>query len=102
MLYLTLNVGKVSIIYLNEDNEINIANFMSSSEWSERSRDLLNYVKEPPFAEGFTEVLVAGEPERIQMAERLSQGIPIDDETWKQILEASTMVGVSPLSSLRP
>ena len=81
---------------------INIANFMSSSEWSERSRDLLNYVKEPPFAEGFTEVLVAGEPERIQMAERLSQGIPIDDETWKQILEASTMVGVSPLSSLRP
>ncbi len=33
------------------------------------------------------------------MNERLGLGIPVDDETWKQITEAATSVGVSPLQS---
>tara|TARA_B100000029_G_scaffold499089_1_gene568944 strand:+ start:7849 stop:8913 length:1065 start_codon:yes stop_codon:yes gene_type:complete len=77
---------------------INIANFLDIEQWKEQSTELLEYVKEPPYAEGFTEVVVAGEPERMQMEKRLSEGIPVDEETWKQILEAASMVDVAPLS----
>ena len=55
---------------------------------------LIDYVKQPPFAEGFDEVLTAGEPERRRMADRLAQGIELDDETWRQIAGAAASVGV--------
>ena len=56
---------------------------------------LLDYVKQPPYAEGFDEILTPGEPERRRMAER-RDGIPLDDETWRQIAEAAASVGVGP------
>ena len=77
---------------------INIANFLDIEQWNEQSTELLEYVKEPPYAEGFNEVVLAGEPERIQMEKRLSEGLPVDEETWRQILEAASMVDVAPLS----
>ena len=60
---------------------------------------LLGFVKEPPYAPGFSEVLTAGEPERRTMAQRLASGVPLDDETWKQIADAATSVGVAPLEA---
>ncbi len=56
---------------------------------------LLDYVRQPPYAEGFDEILTPGEPERRRMAER-RDGIPLDDETWRQIAEAAASVGVGP------
>ena len=56
---------------------------------------LVGFVKEPPYAPGTSEILVAGEPERRTMADRLAQGIPLDDETWKQIADAAASVGVA-------
>jgi uncharacterized oxidoreductase len=41
-----------------------------------------------------TPVLVAGEPERIRRAERLANGIPIDDTTWRQICGAAEKLQV--------
>jgi uncharacterized oxidoreductase len=55
---------------------------------------LIDYVKSPPYAEGFDEVLTAGEPERRRMAERMANGIELDDETWRQIAGAAASVGV--------
>ena len=55
---------------------------------------LLGHAKEPPYAPGFSEVLTAGEPERRSMAQRLASGVPLDDETWKQIVAAGESVGV--------
>tara|TARA_B110000196_G_scaffold104850_1_gene91066 strand:+ start:994 stop:2061 length:1068 start_codon:yes stop_codon:yes gene_type:complete len=78
---------------------INIANFLDPEDWEQEVSELLEFVKEPPYAENFTEVLTAGEPERIKMDERFSSGIPVDEETWKQISEAATSVGVSPIQS---
>jgi uncharacterized oxidoreductase len=40
-------------------------------------------------------VLVAGEPERISRAERLAEGIPIDDSTWAQMREAAAKLQVN-------
>jgi uncharacterized oxidoreductase len=40
-------------------------------------------------------VLVPGDPERRTRAERLANGIPIEAETWRQIVEAGKSVGVA-------
>jgi uncharacterized oxidoreductase len=39
-------------------------------------------------------VLVPGDPERAMLAERKAEGIPIDDETWQEILAAAESVGL--------
>jgi uncharacterized oxidoreductase len=39
-------------------------------------------------------VLVAGEPERISMSRRLADGIPIDGNTWGELLAAAKAAGV--------
>jgi len=41
-------------------------------------------------------VLVAGEPERNTKAKRLAEGIPIDTNTWNEIIAAGKSVGVGP------
>ena len=38
-------------------------------------------------------VLVPGEPEQIMKAEREAEGVPIDDNTWEEILAAGDSVG---------
>ncbi|MGE3857584.1 MAG: Ldh family oxidoreductase [Dehalococcoidia bacterium] len=73
------------------------ARFMEAGAFVAMMAALVGHVKEPPYAPGVTEVLTAGEPERRTMAERLASGVPLDDETWKQIAEAATSVGVTPL-----
>ena len=57
---------------------------------------LIDWVKQPPFQEGVTEVLTAGEPERLSQAEREASGIPLDDNTWRQLTDAGESVGVAP------
>ena len=39
-------------------------------------------------------VLLPGEPERASRARRLREGIPVDAESWRQIVEAGEWVGV--------
>ncbi len=41
------------------------------------------------------EVLMPGDLERRRRSERLASGIPIDGETWQQIVDAGTSVGVA-------
>lgn len=56
---------------------------------------LIDYVKASPPANPDEPVLVPGEPERISRAERRANGIPIDDRTWREIVEAARSVGVT-------
>ena len=58
--------------------------------------DLIERVKQPPFAEGFDEVMTAGEPERRRRAERLAHGIDVEDSTWQQLCDAGVEVGAGP------
>lgn len=57
---------------------------------------LIDWVKQPPFAEGIDEILTAGEPERHSQSERNVDGIPVDDTTWQQLTDAAKSVGVEP------
>ncbi len=40
-------------------------------------------------------MLVPGDPERASRADRAANGIPIDDTTWAEIVEAGEKVGVA-------
>ena len=74
---------------------INISNFTDVETFKTQFEELVAHVKEPPYAPGHDEILIAGEPERRRMADRLANGIPLDDETWRQIAQAAELVGVS-------
>lgn len=59
----------------------------------ERVKD---WVKASPPAPGVKSVMVAGEPERLIRARRLAEGIYVDTETWREIVEAAESVGIRP------
>jgi hydroxycarboxylate dehydrogenase B len=56
---------------------------------------MIAWVKSASPADPDLPVLVAGEPERIARAERLAHGIPIDDETWSQLMAIAERYQVS-------
>lgn len=60
-----------------------------------------DWVKASPPAPGVEEVMVPGDPERKAKAERLANGVPIDDRTWEELLETGEMVGLSRDEALR-
>jgi uncharacterized oxidoreductase len=39
-------------------------------------------------------VLIPGDPERISRAARINNGVPIDDETWRELTVAARGVNV--------
>ena len=67
--------------------------FVGRGPFEDALARVIDYVKEPPYSEGADEILVPGEPERRRMAER-REGIPLDDETWRQLEQAAASVGV--------
>jgi uncharacterized oxidoreductase len=56
---------------------------------------LVKYVKASKLAPGFTEILIPGEPERKERPHREANGIPVDDETWRQICDTAQRYSVS-------
>ena len=56
---------------------------------------LIAYVKSARPRAGFDEVLVPGEPERRRRAERLAQGIEVDERTWAELLGAAGALGLA-------
>jgi uncharacterized oxidoreductase len=56
----------------------------------------IDWVKASPPREGVDSVLVAGEPERANRAQRTAQGIPVDGTTWQEILDAAAQLRVDP------
>lgn len=56
---------------------------------------MVDYLHSTTPAKGFDKVRVPGEPERESMAERMVNGIPIDDNTWAGVTGAAEVVGMS-------
>ena len=52
-----------------------------------RSRRCFGFVRSAPLAGGAEEILIPGEPEERTARERRAGGVPIDDETWRQITD---------------
>jgi uncharacterized oxidoreductase len=53
------------------------------------------HVKASPPANPDEPILVPGDPERGTRAERGADGVPVDDETWRELLEAGESVGIA-------
>ncbi len=48
----------------------------------------------PPAADADEDIMIAGEPERRALAKRRKEGIPMDDNTWKELLAIAAGLGV--------
>jgi LDH2 family malate/lactate/ureidoglycolate dehydrogenase len=74
---------------------IDIARFEPVDEFRARMDRLIRMLKTTPPATGYSEVLVAGEPEWRTEQERLRSGIPVGPGTWKALCEAGDRLGVA-------
>lgn len=63
---------------------------------------LIGWVKSSPPRPGTDAVLVAGEPERKARQKRLESGISIDANTWKELVEAAQLAGMSAMQIPTP
>jgi uncharacterized oxidoreductase len=55
---------------------------------------MIDYIRGAAPSEGIDRVRMPGDPERESAARRGADGIPIDDNTWRQIREAGVSVGL--------
>jgi hydroxycarboxylate dehydrogenase B len=52
------------------------------------------YITASPPRRADEPVLIPGDPERQSRARRIAEGVPIDDETWREIVEAARGVNI--------
>jgi len=74
---------------------IDPARFGTAEAFAREARAYLDWIRQSPPAPGFDRVRIAGEPERETRAQRERDGIPIDDETWKEIRAAAVKLKLS-------
>jgi hydroxycarboxylate dehydrogenase B len=60
------------------------------------AKSFLAWLRASRAAPGHDHVRIAGEPEREYRAQRERDGVPVDDETWKEILAAASKLKLSP------
>jgi len=80
---------------------IDISQFRERASFDQDVDQLVEYVKSSKLASGFSEILIPGEPEARERARRETQGIPVDDETWRQITETAERYGINPAKDAR-
>lgn len=68
--------------------------FTSPADYGRRVDWMIEQVKAVPPAEGFSEVLVPGEPE-LRERERRAAGVPIPEATWEAIAKTAEELGVT-------
>jgi Malate/L-lactate dehydrogenases len=73
---------------------LDVERFMPLAEFRKQVATFLAWVKTAPKVPGVTEILIPGEPEARLETERRRDGIPIEDETWRQIETLAAELGV--------
>jgi uncharacterized oxidoreductase len=66
-----------------------------ASAVAEAAASTAAHIRSSRVAPGFEQVLLPGEPERISAERRERDGIPIDDGTWREVLEAAAKLGIT-------
>ena len=78
---------------------IDPSKLVDNSFYAEELDATLKWVKASTPIDPDKPVLVPGEPEQIMKAERETNGIPIDDTTWEELLISAESVGIDRNSS---
>ena len=68
--------------------------FGSYKDYDDHMDDMIKRVKKVPPSPGFKEVLIPGDIERKIRLERLKNGIPITDKTWKATVKLAKSLGI--------
>jgi len=74
---------------------LDIGQFAGSAHFLQEIQALAESVRTCPWAEGVSEILLPGDPERGEKARRLQAGIPLDDGTWNQLSEVARRLQVN-------
>ena len=64
--------------------------------FQEEMQQFVQWVKASPAMPGSDGVKLAGEPERVSRTKRLAEGIPVDENTWRDMLAAASKLGLDP------
>jgi hydroxycarboxylate dehydrogenase B len=72
---------------------IDPARLGDGAAFAQEMHAFLDWVKASPPQDGVDRVRVAGEPEREMRAKRLVEGIPVDENTWNELLETASKLG---------
>jgi uncharacterized oxidoreductase len=72
---------------------VEIERFLPLVDFTKQVSELVSFVKSSEPAPGVGEVLIPGEPEARMERERGARGIPVEDETWRQIEAIATELG---------
>jgi hydroxycarboxylate dehydrogenase B len=68
----------------------------TAATFEKEAREYLAWLRACRPAPGHDRVRIAGEPEREYRAQREREGIPVDDETWKEIRDAAAKLKLAP------
>ncbi|MGQ0653231.1 MAG: malate/lactate/ureidoglycolate dehydrogenase [Betaproteobacteria bacterium] len=71
---------------------IDPAKLGTEKAFAAESRQFVDWLRKARVAPGHDKVRLAGEPERETRAQREKEGIPVDDNTWREILAAGAKV----------
>jgi uncharacterized oxidoreductase len=74
---------------------LDVERFLPLADFTRQVAELIGFVKSSEPAPGVSEVLVPGEPEARSEATRRAGGIPVEDETWRQIEEIAAELNVA-------
>jgi uncharacterized oxidoreductase len=74
---------------------LDISAFVDPGEFRTEVADLLQYLKSAPKAPGVEAILYPGEPEAVEQQRRERDGIPLEEETWQQILALAQELGIT-------
>lgn len=75
---------------------IDISRYVPLAEFKKRIDQMIREIKATPPAEGFTEVLLPGEPEFKTEEHRLQEGIPLSREVYSELVSLGEGLWVSP------
>ena len=67
----------------------------TQASFAEESLAFVDWLRESPDAPDSEGVMVAGEPERKARADRLKNGIVVDDATWQEIQASGQKLGMT-------
>jgi len=68
--------------------------FGGRAAYEAEAEAMIDYIRSTAPSDGLDKVRMPGDPERESKAARLRDGVPIDDNTWADILKAAESVGL--------